>query len=474
MERKSLPGGKIRSLGEFAGSLSMIVICEECGKKYKIDLNKIQGTRANFKCSSCDHIIMVKKPSATHTPKHQPQAPPTEVQFTPPKPAETDQRRAQIIQPDAQAGAAKSKPRQSVSAGSRGKTGFGLVAKAVWIMLLVGIVPLGIFGWIALSESEKHMRDDTKALLAEVTRGLAMHVDEWIDKNVRVLIAASNFDEIRSMDPKAQTGILKSIQQAYPWTYLVFITDAGGANIARNDGKALKDYSDRQYVKDVMGGKDLAWQVLIGKTSHKPALVLAVPIKRAGKIVGVLASAMTLDDISKRIAAWKRGQTGFAFLVDERGKVVAHQVDDYVKEQKQLSQHPLIQSYTSGRSGFHQFKDDQGQTQIGHVRGTRYGWALAIQQSEAEAFGPIYAAQRFAYLLLAGTILVVVLVAWLAGRALVEPIKRLTVAADRISVGDLDAEIEINSRDEIAALGEAIARMQDSIRLSLERLRRRR
>jgi methyl-accepting chemotaxis protein len=154
--------------------------------------------------------------------------------------------------------------------------------------------------------------------------------------------------------------------------------------------------------------------------------------------------------------------------------VVAHQLADYVQEQKQLGQHPLIQSYTSGRSSFHQFENPQGETQIGHVRGTRYGWALAIQQNEAEAFIDLYATQRFAYTLLVCTLLVVILVAWLAGRALVQPLKRLTEAADRISVGDLDVEIEISSRDEIAALGDAIARMQDSIRLSLARLRRRR
>jgi methyl-accepting chemotaxis protein len=453
----------------------MIVICEECGKKYKVDLDKIQGTRANFRCSTCDHIIAVKKPSASSNPVPQRQTPSAEEALTPPKPVETRDRRPQMIQPDAQVGGvAKPDASPSVPAGSSGKNGLGLVAKAVWIMLLVGIIPVGIFAWITLSQADKRVRDDTKALFAEVTRGLSVHVDEWIDKNVRVLVAASNFDAIRSMDAQAQTDILKAIGQAYPWMYLVFTTDAGGANIARNDGKALRDYSDRQYIKDVVGGKDLAWQVLIGKTSQKPALVLAVPIKRNGKIVGVLANAMQLDDISKRIAAWKRGATGFAFLVDERGKVVAHQVDAYVKEQKQLNQHPLIQSYTSGRSGFHYSKNAQGEAQIGYVGGTRYGWALAIQQSEAEAFADFYTAQRFAYTLLACTILAVVLVAWLAGRALVQPIRRLTEAADRISVGDLDVEIDISSRDEIAALGEAVSRMQDSIRLSLERLRRRR
>ncbi|MDJ0780403.1 MAG: cache domain-containing protein [Desulfosarcinaceae bacterium] len=451
----------------------MIVICEECGKKYKVDLNKIRGTRANFKCSTCDHIIVVKKPSAPAAPKPQPPAPQTEAQFTPPAPADARPSQGQMIRPDAET-AAKPAPTGVALREPGGKSGLGLVAKAVWIMLVVGIIPVGIFGWITLSQGEKRMRDDTKALIAEVTRGLSVHVDEWIDKNVRVLLAAANIGDIQSMEPQAQTEILKSIQQAYPWMYLVFTTDASGANIARNDGKALRDYSDRQYIKDIMGGKELAWQVLIGKTSKKPALVLAVPIKRNDQTVGVLANAMQLDDISKRIAAWKRGDTGYAFLVDERGKVVAHQLTDYVQEQKKLGMHPLIQSYTSGRSGFHHFKDVGGEEQIGHVRGTRYGWALAIQQSEAEAFADLYAAQRFAYTLLACTIIAVVLVAWLAGRALVQPIKRLTEAADRISVGDLDVEIEIHSRDEIAALGEAIARMQDSIRLSLERLRRRR
>jgi HAMP domain-containing protein len=46
--------------------------------------------------------------------------------------------------------------------------------------------------------------------------------------------------------------------------------------------------------------------------------------------------------------------------------------------------------------------------------------------------------------------------------------------AERISVGEMDAEIKIKSRDEIGDLAEAISRMQESIRLSIERLRRRR
>ena len=60
------------------------------------------------------------------------------------------------------------------------------------------------------------------------------------------------------------------------------------------------------------------------------------------------------------------------------------------------------------------------------------------------------------------------------GYRLTRNIQYLTEAADRISVGDLEAEIEIKSTDEIGNLAEAISRMQDSLRFSIERLRRRR
>ncbi len=60
------------------------------------------------------------------------------------------------------------------------------------------------------------------------------------------------------------------------------------------------------------------------------------------------------------------------------------------------------------------------------------------------------------------------------GYRLTRNIQYLTEAADRISVGDLEAEIEVKSTDEIGSLADAISRMQDSLRFSIERLRRRR
>jgi len=40
----------------------MLVICEECAKKYNIDETRIKGKKAQFSCRECGHIIVVEKP----------------------------------------------------------------------------------------------------------------------------------------------------------------------------------------------------------------------------------------------------------------------------------------------------------------------------------------------------------------------------------------------------------------------------
>ncbi len=117
---------------------------------------------------------------------------------------------------------------------------------------------------------------------------------------------------------------------------------------------------------------------------------------------------------------------------------------------------------------------DRGKSILGHARGTVFGWIIAIQQEEREAFALIDQLMSYAYILLIVTVVFVVIIAWFSGRALSRPIIKLTDTADRISVGELDVEIHTRRKDEIGDLAEAIGRMQDSIRVSIQRLRHRR
>ena len=352
------------------------------------------------------------------------------------------------------------------------KVKFGLTAKVVTLMLLVSLVPLLIFAGIIMKQTNDRIRNDTERLMALTTSDMVSNVDEWIDKNVRVLKALAVMPDIVSMNRERQEPLLKAVGKEYPWMYLVFTVGPDGMNVARQDDKPLLDYSDRDYYRAVIGGKEIAWQTAIGKTSKKPALIMAVPIKRDDVTVGVMAMAATIEDLSKLVATWKQGETGCAFLVDEKGKVVSHQKEDYVTEQTDLSGYPLIAAFKKGQRGMINFSDG-GTPRVGYARETKYGWTLAIQQDSKETFKALRQTEMFTYGLLGITALLVIIIAWLLGRAIGNPIKKLTEVAERISVGDMDADIHIKSRDEIGNLAEAISRMQDSLRLAIERFRKR-
>lgn len=98
--------------------------------------------------------------------------------------------------------------------------------------------------------------------------------------------------------------------------------------------------------------------------------------------------------------------------------------------------------------------------------------ATAMIQSRAKALTD--KARMMALMMLGATLLLIGIIVFVYVHRLTGKIKLLTDVAERISVGELEMEIETKSRDEIGELAEAIARMQDNLRLSIERLQRRR
>ena len=96
-----------------------------------------------------------------------------------------------------------------------------------------------------------------------------------------------------------------------------------------------------------------------------------------------------------------------------------------------------------------------------------------IKVLQARAKNLAIRTRNITFAILGATLILIGFIVAFYGHRLTERIRTLTNTADRISVGELDAEIEVTSKDELGGLADAIVRMQESIRLSIERLRRR-
>ena len=347
----------------------------------------------------------------------------------------------------------------------------GLLAKTTFTLLLIGICPLLAFGGYMLVQQRAELSKEAARSLQANAEQISGQVEEWFDKNVRVMRVAAALPKMVSMQRGDQTPVLLAIRRAYPWIYLVHTVGLDGKNVARSDDQPLADYSDRQYLKDVRDiGKDLSWLTAIGKTSGKPALNIAVPIRADGNLVGVLVAAMAIEDTSKIVAQWRSGDTGFAFLVDEKAKVLAHPSSDFVLTQKVLASHPMVAAALADHQPHLGTFVENGKDTLAYVKGNASGWQVVVQQSKDELFAPLRSILTVVVLLLLAAIALSVVLAIVSSRTLVRPLVEMTSAADRMSLGELDTPVVWKSRDELSLLAHALERLRKSMRAAMKRI----
>ncbi|MFH1885074.1 MAG: HAMP domain-containing protein [Pseudomonadota bacterium] len=206
----------------------------------------------------------------------------------------------------------------------------------------------------------------------------------------------------------------------------------------------------------------------------------------------------------KLVAVQKIGMTGYTYLYampdrDKVWRIWAHVDPDVVGKDMGAMK-------TRFGDGFAAYEKIYKTAETGRTSRGTYGWTEAGERFErfivatpvegtdyvvvasmpAEEFirdvkrletrtGKVARDTRSAILvILAITLGLIAFIVAFYGARLTSRIRALTDAADRISVGEMDTEIQVDSDDEIGDLADAIGRMQESIRLSIDRLRRRR
>jgi predicted Zn finger-like uncharacterized protein len=385
----------------------MIVICEECGKKYRIDASKIKGTAASFKCRVCTHIIMVSKPQSTS-----PVAVAEDLSATETA-AETARKKAPAAEPDIELG--RSAPTEDQVRTVRKAGAFNLRTKMLLLFLFVPLVLM-----IGASLLYLWKLEEMSGLLTK---------------------ASTKIVNLMAEDKIAELSTAVAIQCRL---YLL----------------AHPELSKEDFMND-MGFKTLAVQK-VGLTGYTALYEMPDPenVWRTWAHVNPKIISIDMSTLKQPLG---RNFPGF------------WKIYTGVKGGKRSQ-------------GYYTWQDKDGKFRdkfmvCTPVAGTPF--VVAATTYLDEFTGPIKLMESRARILtektrlitwaiLGGTLLLVGIIVSIYGHRLTGKIKSLTDVAERISIGDLGIEVETQSRDEIGELAEAISRMQDSIRLSIERLRRRR
>ncbi len=446
----------------------MLVICEECGKNYRIDPAKIKGQEAVFKCKACGFLIKAHKPPQDESDRPTPAAadPASNGRKPEQHPAVSAPQKKQPRDP-------KNKNQRQSLLGAR--TRFGLSAKLFLMMIFISLIPLALFSSVALKQTKDLIRYEAVKQANRTFTQAARSIDAWFKQKESVLKTLATMSTFTSMDPEKLAPSLVMLKGIIPELSSVFVLDPAGSIIAATGDASVENPSGQVFYRNITGGKAFAWQTITLQPKTRTGLILSAPIRKDRALIGVLAGIFTADAIGRQSLPVDTGDAAFAFLIADGKRIRAHSLGGGRDRNREVQWQYVIDRYRQGERGLVRPASPPADEVLRAVVGeTAFGWGIALQTEAKEALSMIDRLVSFASLLLAITVIFVFAIAWFSGRALSRPIIRLTDAAERISVGELDMIIQTSRKDEIGDLAEAIARLQDSIRLSIVRLRRRR
>lgn len=170
-----------------------------------------------------------------------------------------------------------------------------------------------------------------------------------------------------------------------------------------------------------------------------------------------LYTTVTLQSLWNEITGTRIARTGYAFLVDGAGRVIAHPEIERAKSNQDMTGLPvvkqLLEKVTVGSS---EYKHPQtGKNIVGAYAPVKgLNWGVIIQQDKDEAYVSVKRMQRQAGMLILISIAAAAFTALILARGLTRPIVKLTEAAKLVAGKDFSARVHVKTKDELSDLAE--------------------
>ena len=351
----------------------------------------------------------------------------------------------------------------------------------VFVVLVTGALLTS--GAVELFVGYQERRSSLAEFERERAASAALTIEQFIDGIVRQVQGAAD-----NPQPTDATGLER--RRLY---YLGLLKHVPAlADISYLDSTGQEQLRVSRIAVDVIGGQsersgrpaiqaanpeDIYFSPVYFRNESEPFMTIAVTER--GPDPGVVVAEVNLKFIWDVISQIKIGETGYAYVVDARGILVAHPNISLVLKMTDLSTFKQVQAALATPPG--RAKLRQAEVMIARDMDSRrvlttyqtielLGWYLIVEQPLGEAFAPVYSSiWRTGFLLLAGLGLAVVASLILA-RKMVTPIRALQANAARIGAGELDQRIVVDTGDELEELAEGFNRMASRLRDSYANL----
>ena len=309
------------------------------------------------------------------------------------------------------------------------------------------------------------IREDLENYLAEMGASTSTNIRNLFEGRIKLV---ENLAQNIAQNPASAETLMS--QNALISSFLtVYVGKVDGGFSVRPDTKMPDGYDPRirPWYKDGMNAAGpILTEPYIDMATNR--MVIGIINKVSGS-VGVVGGDLALDGLVQIINSLNFGGMGYAFLVNDQGKILVHPDKDLVM--KSLSD--LFPQHTPKLTGELTEVQSDGQARLltfTPITGLpSANWYIGLSVDKDKAFSMLSTFRTSAVI---ATVVAVVIIIGLLGlliRVLMQPLHTMTRAMEDIAEGegDLTKRLRIHNHDEFGILGNAFNRFVERIHSSI-------
>jgi methyl-accepting chemotaxis protein len=361
----------------------------------------------------------------------------------------------------------------------------GLAAHIAWILSAYVAVLLGLVIFLLGTRLGAEFRTVVLDTRTQLSAARAAEFGQVLDKLRWQLSMIALRPELIGSDKAAMEAAVRGLQdRTSPEVVGTIFALPDGSNYT--SAGARNNIADRDYFRRIMAGESdfVISDPVISKSLGVYQVVLAMPVRGGGPAVrGLVGFQVKLSVLSTIVAQVKAGKSGYGWVTDAKGFVIAHPVPELVMKLN------VTEADKEGYKGL----DALGKVMLespagrgrwtspdGQVFNTYYakipgspGWTLGINEPQKDLDETLASLIATLLLVLAGSVVLSILMSVLLARTLVKPIKLAAEGFRGLAEGeaDLTKSIEIVRKDEIGDLVRDFNAFQAGLRVMVSRLK---
>jgi methyl-accepting chemotaxis protein len=251
-----------------------------------------------------------------------------------------------------------------------------------------------------------------------------------------------------------------------------WIADIDSSQLTQSDGYTSgTDWvvTERPWYKELMKKQSVIITEPYQDTATKAWIVSVVaPVYQSGTqtLLGVTAIDFKLENLNKMIKGYKLGNTGFYMLATGAGQLIYH--PDEACNNKNVTESKMskniIEAITGKKAGIITYTA-LNQTNYGYLSPIGdTGWTITTGLPEKEYNSVYNQIQMSVFIVFIFALLLLVFLIVMISKSIVNPLKKLTVAAEEIANGNLDIDVQVKSSDETGQVAAAISKTVDRLK----------